>query len=142
MTEFLKSGLSLHSMRDHPHHGTHILGGAWGSNLIATNATRVKWAQAWKGMMGDKKIWSPRSAKGPDQTLLSLHVWRVFEGPKNTLQHDAYLCANYKGSVAWPTQRVMGPNNFVGSVYKDNATLTIKCPQFCRPKNRPQWEYC
>lgn len=142
VSEFLNSGLSLHSMRDHPSHSTYILGGAWGSKLTANIETRSKWAQAWQGMMNDNKIWSARSAKGPDQILLSHHVWRVFEGAKNTLQHDAYLCAQYKGSVAWPTQRLIEPHNFVGSVYKDNITLIRKCPHICRPKNRPQWEYC
>ena len=128
-------------MRDHPAHSFEILGGAWGSNMTL-NATKSKWKTAWSRMMNDEKIWSPRNAKGPDQILLTNHVWKVFEGAKNTFQHDSYLCKQYRGSVAWPTQRLTGPNNFVGSIVNEYITLKTKCPQNCRPKSRPKWEYC
>ena len=139
--EFLRSNKSLHSMRDHPYHATELLGGMWGSNMT-DNKTKKKWRTAWQGMLKDQIIWSPRNAKGHDQVLLSRHVWKVFEGAKNTLQHDAYLCGHYMGSVAWPSQRLLGSNNFVGSVINNNHTLITKCPQSCRPKNNPDWEYC
>ena len=66
-------------------------------------------------------------------------VWKVF-GPKNTLQHDSYLCKRYKGSIGYPTQRLMEPNNFVGSVINENVVLKRKCPAKCR--RRLEWEYC
>ena len=128
-------------MRDHPEHGVALVGASWGSNLTL-NLTRKKWKRVWDGMLKDKRIWSARGSWGPDQELLHNYVWKVFEGRKNTLQHDAYTCAFFKGSVAWPTQRLVEPNNFVASVVKENVTLSVKCPTYCRPKNRPQWEYC
>ena len=142
VSEFLQSEKSLHSMRDHPHHGTHMLGGMWGSNM-KTKGTRAKLAEAWTGMMGDRLIWASRSSKGPDQTLLLKYVWRVFGGAINTLQHDSYMCKNYPGSLAWPTKRLVDrPNNFVGSIVNENAQLTIVCPKACRAKNNPHWKFC
>ena len=67
------------------------------------------------------------------RALLTKHVWKTFGGPEGCLQHDSYLCKAFPGSVPWPTQRPMTPCNFVGCVFKQNVTLTEKCPLQCRP---------
>ena len=66
-------------------------------------------------------------------------VWKVF-GSKRTMQHDSYLCSIYKGSIGFPTQRSMKPNNFVGAVVTENVTLKQKCPLKCR--RNVKWKYC
>ena len=71
--------------------------------------------------------------------LIFRFVWRKF-GRALSMQHDAYLCKIYKGSISWPTRRLIEPNNFVASVVRENATLKKKCPVECR--RYPEWEYC
>ena len=56
------------------------------------------------------------------------------------MQHDAYLCADWPGSIGWPTQRLMEPNNYVASVVSDNHTFIHRCPKRCR--RNIEWEYC
>jgi len=120
VSEFLASGQPLHAMRDHPKHKAVLLGGMWDANLTSV-ASRQNWKTTWQGILKDPHVWSPRDSKGLDQNLLYDHVWKVFWGHKNTLQHDDSLtCAGFRGSVAWPIQRLMEPNNFVGSVKKQN----------------------
>ena len=66
-------------------------------------------------------------------------VWNPW-GHTNVFQHDAYTCEKFQDTVGWPTKRQSGPNNFVGSVVKENRSLVEKCPIRCR--RNPQWEYC
>ena len=67
------------------------------------------------------------------------HVWLSW-GKRFSVQHDSYLCKMFRGSIGFPTQRQMVPNNFVASIYKDNDTLTKRCPIDCRRYR--EWEYC
>ena len=77
--EFVQSDKLLHSMRDPPGHGVEFVGAAWGADLSKPGA-RDLWWKAWVRMFKDKKrIGAPRSSWGPDQGLLKLHVWEVFE---------------------------------------------------------------
>ena len=138
--EFLASNQPIHSMRDHPAHLTTLLGASWGTHLNKKNS-RGKWKKAWPKMLKDKKTWAPRNVKGPDQEILNQYIWKSF-GQHMAVQHDAYLCKTYRGSIPWPTKRLLEPNNFVASVVTENATLTKKCPRACRPKDHPDWEYC
>ena len=66
-------------------------------------------------------------------------VWKTF-GRHQVMQHDSYLCKFYKGSVGFPTQRLMQPNNFVGAVEYENITVKRKCPVECRRNS--EWQYC
>ena len=65
-------------------------------------------------------------------------VW----GRHSSIQHDSYLCKTFRGSQPFPTQRINEPNNFIASVFVDNATLWKKCPPACRPKEHQDWEHC
>jgi hypothetical protein len=56
-------------MRDHPAHGTTILGSGWGTRLT-NETTRNKWKDTWASVMQDPIIWRPRHDWGPDQTFL------------------------------------------------------------------------
>ena len=56
-------------MRDHPQHGTTILGSGWGTYL-KDKEVRQKWNESWSKAMPDEIMWSPRNAWGPDQFFL------------------------------------------------------------------------
>ena len=140
VSEFLESDKPLHCMRDHKNHWIEMLGGMWGARL--NNKTRKLWKDSWKGILSDPNSFASWDKRGADQALLTKHVWKTFGGPKGCLQHDSYLCNEFPGSVPWPTQRLMTPCNFVGCVFKQNVTLTEKCPLQCRPKNHLDWESC
>lgn len=56
-------------MRDHPQHGTTILGSGWGTCLLHPEV-RQKWTESWSRAVTDLIMWKPRSDWGPDQTFL------------------------------------------------------------------------
>ena len=67
---------------------------------------------------------------------------------KHTLAHDSYLCKKYKDSEtrAFPTKRIQGVGNFVGSVIETGGTISFteayECPKECRPPDHQDWIYC
>ena len=128
----------IHIMRDNPAHGQVMLGGLWDANMTRKQA-RHQWKYIWKRIINDPLLFTWRLGRGQDQIILARHVWKCF-GREMSLQHDSYLCEHYKGSVGWPTQRLLEPNNFVGSVANGNSTLEKECPIQCR-KNEV-WKYC
>ena len=132
--------LDSRTLRDHPYHGVVILGGAW-DTILKRGGARHRWQRAWIHILADNMTWTERGIRGPDQNILG-HVWNAFDSPNNTMQHDSYTCEWYKGSVAWPVERIIEPNNFVGAVIAENITLDKKCPKECRPLNKDEWEYC
>jgi hypothetical protein len=68
--EWLESNKDFHFMRDHPNHGTKILGSGWGSKLIRQEV-RQNWERAWNKGFTDKMMWAKRNDYGPDQVFLS-----------------------------------------------------------------------
>ena len=72
--EWLESKADFHFMRDHPHHGTKILGSGWGSKLTRPG-TRLNWRTAWNSGFTDKELWAKRNSYGPDQTFLSRYYY-------------------------------------------------------------------
>jgi hypothetical protein len=56
-------------MRDHPLHGTTILGSGWGSKLQNPNV-REEWKKTWENGLKDPIAWANRKQNGPDQVLL------------------------------------------------------------------------
>ena len=139
--EWLGSGRAVHSMRDHPAHNTPLLGASWGARLDTEQQNvRHKWVRAWDKILADKLAWAARGAKGPDQTVLQRHVWPWARFV--AMQHDSYTCHTYPHTIGWPTRRRNEPNNFVASVFSDNATLWTKCPKKCRRKGHMDWNYC
>jgi len=137
--EWLDSKYDFHFMRDHPHHGTKILGSGWGSKLVRVQ-TRMNWQKAWNSGFTDKLVWAKRNSYGPDQAFLSRYVWPWAK--KTSISHDSYTCKNYPRTKGFPTQRKNEPNNFVAAVVAENHTLWKTCPPACRPKSHPDWEHC
>jgi hypothetical protein len=69
VSEWLATGRAFHFMRDHPDHGTTILGSGWGWRYTADS--RARWRTAWKRALKDRPLaWAPRDDWGPDQALL------------------------------------------------------------------------
>ena len=58
------------------------------------------------------------------------------------MQHDSYFCKRYSGTRAFPTRRKNETNNFVATVVAENMYIWEKCPEKCRPREHPDWEYC
>ena len=60
------------------------------------------------------------------------------------LAHDSYSCEKYPNSIGFPTQRVDGPVNFVGSVIGHGDRITFEkeneCPEKCRRNS--DWTFC
>ena len=140
VSEFVQSGAGIHSMRDNPYHDNPMMGCSWGSNLKAANIRKM-WKSSWKTIMNDKLAFSSRKIKGPDQTLLTRHIWPW--GRNMSLQHDSYLCQKYPGSVGFPTERINEDFNFVGArahTTVESHWLWKKCPLVCRREK--EWEFC
>ena len=72
------SNYSLHAMRDNPHHGFKLLGGAWDAdmtrNVMQSDGNlipaRQAWKTIWKNILKDSATYSARHKKGPDQDLI------------------------------------------------------------------------
>jgi len=140
VNEWISSGQPIHSMRDHPAHGTSMLGAAWGARISQPNI-RHKWDKSWAKMFKDEKnMLAGRHMAGPDQDLLTWYVWSW--GKHMSLQHDAYTCHKFHGSIGWPTERKNEPNNYVAAVVAEEAALWKICPKKCRRKEHPEWEHC
>ena len=89
--EWLRSGLAIHSMRDHPAHNTPLLGASWGARLdTEAGSARTLWAGSWAGILRDNLTYADRDFKGPDQTILTLYVWPWAQS--QAMQHDSYTC--------------------------------------------------
>ncbi len=70
VNEWLKSDKDVHTMRDHPDHGTQMLGSAWGSKLVR-DEVRNLWEDSWYKGFQDALVWAKRNDYGPDQAFLT-----------------------------------------------------------------------
>ena len=122
-------------MRDNPYHKIPLLGAGWGANLMGPGI-RDKWRSSWKNILNHKVSFSSRRLKGPDQTILTRHIWSW--GKDMSLQHDSYTCKQYPGSVGFPTQRKNEEYNFIAAV--GPMRLWKECPEMCRRKK--EWTFC
>ena len=105
VNEWLDSDKDFHIMRDHPSHGTQILGGMWGSrNGIL------------KGISESIESYSKGNFIQVDQNFLREHIWQKVA--HNTLSHDEFF-----NGIPFPTPR-KDWNDFVGQVYDENDVPT------------------
>ena len=101
VNEWLESDKDFHIMRDHPYHGTQILGGMWGSkNGIL------------KGIRESINAYRKGNFIQVDQIFLKEHIWKKIED--NSLSHDEFF-----NGIPFPTPR-KDWNDFVGQVYDEN----------------------
>lgn len=142
--EWILSNYSVHVMRDHPDHGTDILGGMFGLR----QSTPQQKEQNSKDFDAMVDLLRERWQKGSDQSALSYVISP--RASKDSLIHDSYFCKTMfiKGkTVPFPTQRLSGPNftipnepNFVGNVGTYGEAKV--CPVDCRPKDHQDWMLC
>ena len=129
-------------MRDHPAHSTYILGGTWGAKV---NKQRSALMTAFKKMFRDGIAYIPREKGGGyDQIAIMRYVWPWAK--KVAMSHDSYTCHKFSGTYPFPTERLEGIGNFVGSVVSLNQSVgyiyNTTCPEKCRPKYHKDWIYC
>eukprot|EP00096_Caligus_rogercresseyi_P007457 TRINITY_DN25318_c0_g1_i1.p1 TRINITY_DN25318_c0_g1~~TRINITY_DN25318_c0_g1_i1.p1 ORF type:complete len:364 (-),score=14.41 TRINITY_DN25318_c0_g1_i1:7-1098(-) len=142
--EFLRSQEhTFHVMRDHPAHSTYIMGGTWGVKVPQHRKELLKaFSKLFKDTSGLAYV--NRNKGGYDQVALTKYIWPWAKW--KALCHDSYLCKKYSRTSPFPSRRVEGIGNFVGSVVSLNGTLRFskdsECPIKCRPKNHKDWIYC
>jgi hypothetical protein len=129
-------------MRDHPAHSTYILGGTWGAKV---DKQRRSFMDAFKKLFHDGLAYIPREKGGGyDQIALMRYIWPWAK--KVALSHDSYCCRKFSNTSPFPTKRLPGVGNFIGSVISLNQSVGFDssnyCPEKCRPKNHKDWVYC
>jgi hypothetical protein len=97
-------------MRDHPLHGTTILGSGWGSKLHNPNV-REEWKKTWSKWLKDPLARANRTQNGPDQVLLDRCFYSFFK-----LYH-AYLFLNFINKYLFCNQRL--PTFFAANEFKN-----------------------
>ena len=130
--EWMESGYSVHTMRDHPNHDRGLNGGMWGGVRGAVKGVRR--------MIQESSL----NGYGADLSFLGDKVWPAVL--YDQLGHDAYTCEKYLNSRSFPTQR---PDNFqhVGQVFENGQPrqsditgwMDGEVPMLCRRK--PAWKY-
>lgn len=103
--EWISSEKSFHIMRDHPHHGTPILGGMWGVKTeklrnIRTLIDKYYETDKWKNPIC-----------GVDQDFLKDYVWDM-------AKNDCYENDEFFAKKPFTLPR--DPKHFVGQVYDGN----------------------
>lgn len=104
VAEWISSSRTLHIMRDHPLHGSKILGGMWG--IYAPKAKHLP-----DLLRATEKI----DAYGMDQSFLAANVYKQFK--RSRLIHDSYFFRE-PGSKKFPLPRTGG--QFIGEVIDQN----------------------
>lgn len=143
--EWRSTSLGFHIMRDHPYHGTAILGGMFGIRQDSYERKKLRLKEFTKIITDFGREWK----KGADQSALSAIVAPHVGG--DSLVHDSYLCtAVYLTGthpVAFPSKRpdpvlpseIKLPN-FVGN--RGNDQIDKECPVECRPVDHKDWKFC
>jgi hypothetical protein len=107
VSEWLESDKDFHIMRDHPYHGTQILGGMWGCR---------------NGILKGISEWMEKYTKGDfwqvDQNFLREMIYPKIQN--NTFVHDEFF-----EKKPFPTKRK--PREFVGQAFnEDNSECETK----------------
>ena len=109
INEWITQSTDFHIMRDHPYHGTPILGGMWG--VVGGKLT---------GIREEISKFTPTSAKGQDQQFLTSWVWnKIIKGDLTTTVHDGIFTPE-----PFPAAANRGADNggvwFVGQVFDEH----------------------
>ena len=136
--DWLSSNKVMHLMRDRVVHTSRVMGGLWCYRNVKNRALGRKILNTILSKT-DKRAIGREAGKGNDQDILSRYVYPMVED--DTLQHDAYSCKMYAGSLPFPTKRDEY-HRFVGCVRPCMRKGKQICPKSCRPKNHPDWIWC
>ena len=107
--EWVRSGRSLHIMRDHPMHDAPILGGMWGWQGVAPELNK-------KILLRD----SSSGEYGSDQLFLSREIYSRFR--KDSLVHDEYFCFE-KSALNFPDVRKKG--EYIGESFEADGKVNL-----------------
>lgn len=107
--EWINSQKDFHIMRDHPYHGTAIMGGMWGIKGNKLN-----------GLYEAIQSFNPTSAKGQDQQFLTSWIYpKIQSGKLSCIVHDPFFEKN-----PFPDICKRGNENngvyFVGQVFDEH----------------------
>ncbi len=103
--EWINSDKIFHIMRDHPYHGTEILGGMWGVKNPHLSQMKCLIDEYRKG-----DFWQV------DQNFLKEKIWPIIN--MNYMSHDEYF-----EKCPWPLERES--NRFVGQAFEADDTLCV-----------------
>ena len=126
VNQWLSSGASFHTMRDHNHHNVPILGGMFGIRRGALQSKYTSMTSLITTAFNDNPD-GLTGAPGEDQSFLLNYVWPVVVG--DALSHDSLLsrCTEY-GALAcleFPLQNSQAePKVFVGQAFKPSDQLS------------------
>ena len=133
--DWITSGKSVHSIRDHPNHDRPLNGGLWGGTKHCVPNIKQKIQQ-----------FHNKQTYGGDLVFLNNVVWPLVKDDQ--ISHDAYTCFKYPNSHPFPTKR---PPNYqhVGQVFSANDEPRLgdingfmrgrEIPQKCR--KHPDWRF-
>ncbi|XP_043246502.1 uncharacterized protein LOC122394029 [Amphibalanus amphitrite] len=147
--EWIKSGKTIHVMRDHPLHSVSILAGAWGARNHRSDIYRP---------LRERLVTVTDTAAlvpGEDQLRLEKFVYGPAVERDDVLEHDSYFCGLFGPSRPFPSRRYLSTYpHFVGDrvMFRDyvkemrtneNWLFYIrKCPEKCRPSSHLDWLWC
>lgn len=103
--EWVSSGKGFHSMRDHPQHGTCLMGGMWGVRSGKIHNMRGLISAYYAAGLTDKALF------GIDQDFLAYSICPMTVG--DMVEHDEFFARK-----PFPVPR--DPKHFVGQVYDEN----------------------
>ena len=134
--EWVQSGKTLHTMRDHPQHNFPMLGGMWGVQMPRRSKT---WRAVWKAIFGPTSLPTP-SARVTEAPRVQTRLCRVGMCGEDSLEgSDSFFCTQYPGAVGFPSERPNSTANIVGGeAYREQQN--IECPTQCRRKQ--SWRFC
>ena len=130
--DWLKSKKIIHLMRDHKLHGTPILGGMFCfRNHLNRELGRYIVTMILKHCAARHPMKKIEAATGNDQAVLAKYIWPLVQS--DSIQHDSYLCRDFRNSILFPTKRNETTNFHVGCV-RPCRPYKVECLIQCRPK--------
>lgn len=111
--EWEKSGLSFHSIRDHPAHTCPLGAGLWGG----TPKANIDMLKLIKESRLYGKPYSRETTYGTDQRFLAEYLWPFVE--ESLIQHDSCTRHLYPSSRPFPSGCRFGDWRFVGEIINE-----------------------
>lgn len=135
---WLSTCKTVHSMRDNPRHDRPLMGGMW---CYRSQNNRNKGKSRLQLMLrkAKKRNDQMEAEKEDDQNVLQNYLWP--EVKNDVIQHDAYLCNMFPGSIPFPSKRSSN-REFVGCPIHNCTNGAKECPKQCRPEYHQDWLFC
>jgi len=127
INEWISSGYSFHTIRDHMHHSIAVLGGMFGMRRGSIKGTMINLIQ--KAL--DENNNNIKGSMGEDQNFLQRYIWPQIKS--NALEHDSFgRCFGGKECRGFPEiLDKSGNENFIGSPFKFENHVNPNCSLMC-----------